>query len=233
MDVEGDHASRQLARPLERLALYLHDEARRAGCNRRLEFGIRNSADALLANHPSPAWGQPPAARHSPRQRRRAQELARRTGGRTSRPVAVRVPEQAHRPRVLLVGGESDVENVWPRCKPPGKRKSSRRRSARGGEPALAASAGGAAGPCRLFVGHDSGISHLAAAVGVPCVLSFRADRPGHLGSAATGGCRPALRRRDPGPALPLETVLAAVADPRWQSAGRRLNFALAPPFLR
>ena len=26
---------------------------------------------------------------------------------------------------------------------------------------------------CRLFLGHDSGVSHLAAAVGTPCVLLF------------------------------------------------------------
>jgi heptosyltransferase-2 len=28
-------------------------------------------------------------------------------------------------------------------------------------------------GGCRAFVGHDSGISHLAAAAGTPCVLLF------------------------------------------------------------
>lgn len=31
---------------------------------------------------------------------------------------------------------------------------------------------------CRLFLGHDSGISHLAAAVGVPCVLLFGPTDP-------------------------------------------------------
>jgi ADP-heptose:LPS heptosyltransferase len=31
---------------------------------------------------------------------------------------------------------------------------------------------------CRLFLGHDSGVSHLAAACGVPCVLLFGPTDP-------------------------------------------------------
>jgi heptosyltransferase-2 len=31
---------------------------------------------------------------------------------------------------------------------------------------------------CALFVGHDSGISHLAAAVGIPCLLLFGPTKP-------------------------------------------------------
>lgn len=31
---------------------------------------------------------------------------------------------------------------------------------------------------CRLFLGHDSGVSHLAAAVGVPCILLFGPTDP-------------------------------------------------------
>lgn len=31
---------------------------------------------------------------------------------------------------------------------------------------------------CQLFLGHDSGISHLAAAVGTPCVLLFGPTDP-------------------------------------------------------
>jgi len=33
-------------------------------------------------------------------------------------------------------------------------------------------------GACRVFIGHDSGISHLAAACGVPCVLAFGPTNP-------------------------------------------------------
>ena len=80
------------------------------------------------------------------------------------------------RPRLLLVGGEADVKTVA----------------------ALRAAWQGSAGPdgllvadglplpqvaallerCGLFVGHDSGISHLAAVVGVPCVLLFGPTDP-------------------------------------------------------
>ena len=37
---------------------------------------------------------------------------------------------------------------------------------------------GGALSKCRLFLGHDSGISHLAAAVGIPCLLLFGPTDP-------------------------------------------------------
>ncbi len=37
---------------------------------------------------------------------------------------------------------------------------------------------------CRLFIGHDSGISHIAAAVGVPCVLMFGPTDPEVWGPA-------------------------------------------------
>jgi heptosyltransferase-2 len=37
---------------------------------------------------------------------------------------------------------------------------------------------GAALSKCRLFLGHDSGISHLAAAVGIPCLLLFGPTDP-------------------------------------------------------
>jgi heptosyltransferase-2 len=61
----------------------------------------------------------------------------------------------------------------------------------------------------RLFLGHDSGISHLAAACGAPCVLLFGPTAPAiwappgeHVRVIAAG---PDLA------ALPLERVLAAL----------------------
>ena len=36
----------------------------------------------------------------------------------------------------------------------------------------------GALGECRLFLGHDSGVSHLAAATGTECVLLFGPTDP-------------------------------------------------------
>lgn len=68
---------------------------------------------------------------------------------------------------------------------------------------------------CRLFLGHDSGISHLAAACGMPCVLLFGPTDPGMWAPPA-----PHVRvlQRGPDPAsIPVAEVraaaLAALAD--------------------
>ena len=75
-------------------------------------------------------------------------------------------------PRLLLIGGEADhaqldrLQREWPRdavlvaCDLP--------------LPHLAA----VLERCALFLGHDSGISHLAAAVGARCVLLFGPTDP-------------------------------------------------------
>lgn len=63
---------------------------------------------------------------------------------------------------------------------------------------------------CRLFLGHDSGISHLAAACGVPCVLLFGPTDPARWAPPA-----PHVRILHRGPdlsAIPPAEVQAAVA---------------------
>ncbi len=42
---------------------------------------------------------------------------------------------------------------------------------------------------CALFLGHDSGVSHIAAAVGTPCVLLFGATDP-HVWAPANPNVR-------------------------------------------
>lgn len=74
--------------------------------------------------------------------------------------------EQLNRP-LLIIGGEADAAAIKALA-PFGE--------VFGGRP-LAEVAGRLAG-CRGFVGHDSGISHLAAAVGTPCVLLFGPTDP-------------------------------------------------------
>lgn len=62
---------------------------------------------------------------------------------------------------------------------------------------------------CRLFLGHDSGISHLAAACGVPCVLLFGPTEPAMWAPPA-----PSVRALRRGPELSsisVEEVHAAV----------------------
>ncbi len=77
------------------------------------------------------------------------------------------------RPRLLLVGGEAD-----------GKAVTALRTAWSGAGDVLVAenlplpAVGALLARCARFLGHDSGISHLAAAVGTPCVLLFGPTDP-------------------------------------------------------
>jgi ADP-heptose:LPS heptosyltransferase len=65
---------------------------------------------------------------------------------------------------------------------------------------------------CRIFLGHDSGISHLAAACGTPCLLLFGPTAPAIWAPPA-----PHVRVIRRGPRLesiPLDDVLQALRDP-------------------
>jgi hypothetical protein len=63
---------------------------------------------------------------------------------------------------------------------------------------------------CRLFLGHDSGVSHLAAAVGTPCVLLFGPTEPAMW---APPGAHVRVVRRGPAlGALVVDDLLAAAA---------------------
>lgn len=66
---------------------------------------------------------------------------------------------------------------------------------------------------CGLFVGHDSGVSHLAAATGVPCVLLFGPTDPAIW--APPGPHVRVLRRGADVAAITLADVQAAVAAVR------------------
>ncbi len=204
IDVEGDHAARQLARPLERLALYLdHDVNARL----RPAAGHQQAAAALLqtlvgAREPRPLVAIHPGSggerKNWPRERWEA--LGR---------WLFHLPEPG-RPRVLLVGGESDGETL------------TALQAAWMAEPAVGGNLLVAANRplpelaallmrCRLFAGHDSGISHLAAAVGVPCVLLFGPTDPDIWAPLQPDVT--VLRSPDETlPGLPWETVRAAVA---------------------
>ena len=62
--------------------------------------------------------------------------------------------------------------------------------------------------PCRLFLGHDSGVAHLAAASGVPCVLLFGPSDPAMWAPPAPH-VRVLRHGPDPG-SIPVSDVLAA-----------------------
>ncbi len=171
VDVEGDHASRQLARPLERLALYLdHDVDARL----RPSAEQQAAADVILQTLAGSREPRPLVAVHpgSGGERKNWPGERWEALGRWF----LNLPE-AVRPRVLLVGGESDgktlgaLQEAW------------RSEPASAGNLIVAANRplpelAALLTRCRLFVGHDSGISHLAAGVGVPCVLLFGPTDP-------------------------------------------------------
>ena len=154
---DSDHAARQLAIPLQRLALYLEDAAAAVHLtDEDHAFAARFLADCderpLIALHPGSG---------SPRKNwpvERWVELGRALLGRGV--------------QLLIVGGEADEERItvlretW--------RDAPVLVARHLPLPQLAA----ILARSRLFIGHDSGISHLAAAAGAKCVLLFGPTDP-------------------------------------------------------
>ena len=186
---DSQHAAQQLARPLQKLALFLDDTAARvhpSGKTDRLRgtlprvrrvpvIAIHPGSGSPRKNWPAENWaalarwlvGIHPARRDAARRRR--SRRAQIGGSCASRPA----PE----PNVLL------AQNLP--------------------LPHLAA----VLQRCRLFLGHDSGISHLAAAVGTPVRAACSARptppcgrrpiRPSRLSRAeATCGASPMVQKR-------------------------------------
>ncbi len=146
---DQEHAARQLARPLERLALYLESPAARIVPR---ENGFRDGN--LLAIHP----GSGSETKNWPIDR--FVEVAR----------SWLAPNDQR--KVMIVGGEADetpVERLR-RALPNDRVELAQNRPL----PELA----GRLLNCAVFLGHDSGISHLAAAVGAPALLLFGPTDP-------------------------------------------------------
>ncbi len=152
----GLHAARQLAQPLEALALYLEAGAEHARLHpseadrAAAAAFLRGESRPLVALHP----GAGGAAKVWPTDRWRSVLQALRAG-----------PDA---PALLLVGGEAD-EAALAALAPLADHV-----AANLPLPELAA----LLARCTLFLGHDSGISHLAAAVGTPCQLLFGPTDP-------------------------------------------------------
>jgi heptosyltransferase-2 len=144
-----EHAARQLARPLEALGLYLKDPAARIVPNE-----MRKMDPALLAIHP----GSGSEAKNWPLERfiSLARSFLRESKERS----------------LLLIGGEADEDRVTALKKfLPDEQVSVARNWSL---PALA----NRLQTCGRFIGHDSGISHLAAAVGTRSLLLFGPTDP-------------------------------------------------------
>jgi len=144
-----EHAARQLARPLESLALYLRDPAARLLPNEK-----RNPDANLFAIH----CGSGSENKNWPLDR-----VMRLTKS---------LLEQNEERRLLLVAGEADES----RSKQLEESLSPDRIQLAKNLPLTRLA--NLLQNCACFVGHDSGISHLAAAVGTPSLLLFGPTDP-------------------------------------------------------
>lgn len=163
---DNEHAARQLARPLQQLALFLEDHASRifpSEEDRRAALPILGTEAAdhpMVAIHP----GSGSALKNWPLDR---WDLLGRW-----------IVERNPRTRLLVIGGEADFDRLEKLSEAWRDLPVVRARDLP--LPHLAA----VIEKCCLFLGHDSGISHLAAAVGTPCLLLFGPTDPSVWGPA-------------------------------------------------
>lgn len=136
---DGEHASKQLAKGLEKLAMYLDDEhLRRAHFERhsddRKRVVIHAGSGSEKKNWPLEHW--------------------------------LRLTDELTADEVVFITGEAEEAR--------GVKITDRANWHALPLPELA----GRLSACRAFLGHDSGISHLAAACGVPSLLLFGPTNP-------------------------------------------------------
>jgi heptosyltransferase III len=155
---ETEHAACQLARPLEQLALWLEDPAARI---------FPSSKDLADAHSLLSSLARPLVAIHPG------------SGGQSKNwplehwlEVQRKILDDRRVGHLLIIGGESDSAQLT---------EMKRIQPAEGQTvlenlplPLL----GAVLAQCVLFVGHDSGISHLAAAAGTRCLLLFGPTNP-------------------------------------------------------
>ena len=155
---DSEHAARQLARPLQSLALYIEDHA--ATVHPSAEDHA--FADEFLGENNAPLIALHPGS-GSPRKNWPLENWIALGAS-----LLARNPP----PRLLLIGGEADHAQLDALL------------AAWRGAPVLLARdlplphLAALLARCRLFLGHDSGISHLAAAAGAPCLLLFGPTDP-------------------------------------------------------
>jgi len=155
---DSQHAAQQLARPLQKLALFLEDAAARLHPSEE----DRAAAERFLGVSDAPVIAIHPGS-GSPRKNWPAENWAA-----LGRWLHRHTPQA----RLLLIGGEADAVPI-----------STVRAALREARVLVAQNLplphlGAVLQRCRLFLGHDSGMSHLAAAVGTPCVLLFGPTDP-------------------------------------------------------
>ena len=146
---DDEHAAIQLARPLEQLGLTLRDPAARLyPSSEDREFARTFLRDAVAPIAIHSGSGS--AAKNWPIERWKA--------------LLTALPGR----ELLIIGGEADERQLA------ALRSHNARFAFNLPLPHLAA----VIERCATFMGHDSGISHIAAAVGTPCVLLFGPTNP-------------------------------------------------------
>lgn len=155
---EEEHAARQLARPLEQLAGCLANPAAQIFPSAQDLF----DAQTVLSKSPGPRVAIHPGSGGErknwplPRWLELQRELL----------------DDARAGHLLVIGGESDSGQLSRmKLTEPAERQTILENLSL---PVL----GAILSQCALFVGHDSGISHLAAASGIPCLLLFGPTNP-------------------------------------------------------
>ena len=162
----GDHAhaAAQLAEPLQQLALYLESPAARIfphAEDHASAAAFLNGTERPVALHP----GSGSPRKNWPIERWQKLSTALIDAGRS----------------VLVVGGESDTRQL------DDLRASLPQEQVRFAVGLPLPMLGAVLAGCRAYVGHDSGISHLAAAAGAPCVLFFGPTDPAVWAPANAG----------------------------------------------
>lgn len=156
---DSSHAAQQLAAPLQRLALFLESPAARVYPS-PADLQV---ADGFLAGLEARPWVVLHPGSGSARKNWPLEHWIELGSG---------LLERGSSPGLLLVGGEADEARL------------EALRTAFAGAPLAVARnwplphLGALLSRCRMFLGHDSGIGHLAAAVGTRCLLLFGPTDP-------------------------------------------------------
>jgi len=155
---ESIHAARQLAKPLERLALFLEEP----GARLYTSDADREFAAQFLKETPTPVIAMHPGSGST----------RKNWPVKYWRELGISLAAMPSAPALLLVGGEADRDSLAFLIKEWNGLPVYTARDLP--LPHLAA----ILEQCAVFIGHDSGISHIAAAVGVPAVLIFGGTNP-------------------------------------------------------
>lgn len=191
-------AAHQLAMPLEGLALYLEepfvdlefDEATHRSATDAI--GKIDPAESLIALHPGSG---------SPR---------KNWPGKNWIEVAKQIHSENLESRFLIVSGEAEAESIGDFLLQLDAAGIPYREARELPLPVL----GAALSRCALFLGHDSGTSHLAATCDLPCVLLFGPTRP-EIWAPQNPLVRIIASGDDSLSTIEVETVLKVVAEVR------------------